>query len=224
MQKGTSVFFPKDKVLSTLFVLSIILFVIMLIFSYSPKEEKELISTTSYNEFSTITPVYTSYKEGSKNFNKVITDLEYYTTKPTQSVQNLKKLTGIRTGDAESLFYVKNVYEKSFLDIFSDWLGVSPETEGTLILYNKESKTYTTHSVNHIDLSYTSNLNDIKSYYSKEYGGYYGAPNPSYSYTQSVEIVKYSDGTYEWNHKEDWKIDNEDELKAYISSSPTKKN
>lgn len=224
MQKGTSVFFPKDKVLSTLFVLSIILFVIMLIFSYSPKEEKELISTTSYNEFSTITPVYTSYKEGIKNFNKVITDLEYYTTKPTQSVQNLKKLTCIRTGDAESLFYVKNVYEKSFLDIFSDWLGVSPETEGTLILYNKESKTYTTHSVKYIDLSYTSNLNDIKSYYSKEYGGYYGAPNPSYSYTQSVEIVEYSDGTYEWNHKEDWKIDNEDELKAYISSSPTKKN
>lgn len=48
--------------------------------------------------------------------------------------------------DAESLYYHKG---KSFnpLDIVDSFFGKLEESVGTLILYNKSEKTYTTHTV-----------------------------------------------------------------------------
>lgn len=212
----------KDKVLSFLVLTSLVLFIIVMFVNYSPKKEKVVVSTTTYNESSSISPVYTSYREGSDGFNRVIADLKYYTTKSSREVHDFKKLTGIKDGVAESLYHTKNVSQHSMLDTFSDWIGVTPETEGTLILYNKDSGTYSTKPVKSIKLSYNSSLSEIKYLYSSTYKGYYGAPSPIYSYTPTVEIVVYDDDSYEWKYNEDWKMDNEDELKSYISSSPKK--
>lgn len=212
----------KDKVLLFLVVTSLILFIIVMFVSYFPKKEKVVLSTTTYNESSSISPVYTSYKEGSDGFNRVIADLKYYTTKSSQGVQDFKKLTGLKDGVAESLYHARNISKSTLLDVFSDWIGVTPENEGTLILYNKENGTYSTRVVKSIKLTYNSSLSEIKYLYSSKYKGYYGAPSPTYSYTPTVEIVVYDDDSYKWKYDENWKMDNEDELNSYISSSPKK--
>lgn len=211
----------KDKVLSFLVVISFVLFIIVMFVSYSPKKEKVVLSTTTYNESSSISPVYTLYTEGSDGFNKVIADLKYYTTKSSQGVQDFKKLTGIKDGVAESLYHTRNISKSTLLDVFLDWIGVTPENEGTLILYNKDNGTYSTRVVKSMKLTYNSSLSEVKYIYSN-YKGYYGAPSPIYSYTPTVEVVVYDDDSYEWKYSENWKLDNEDELKSYISSSPKK--
>lgn len=48
-------------------------------------------------------------------------------------------------------------------------------------------------------------------------------PSPKFSHTSRVEIITYSDRTIKWVYSEKWKLDNEDELKAYLSSTPKKK-
>lgn len=43
-----------------------------------------------------------------------------------------------------------------------------------------------------------------------------------YSYSPTVELTEYKDGTYMWKYKDNWKIENEDEIKSYITSAPKK--
>ena len=71
-------------------------------------------------------------------------------------------------------------------------------------------------------LSRNSSKGEAESYYSRKYEGYQGAPQPVYSYSPTVELVAYKDGTYEWKSNDNWKLENEAELQSYISSSPKK--
>ena len=192
-------------------------------------------STTTYSETSTVAPVYTHAKEGSDDFKKVIADLEFYNTKPekTEDTQttNVKTMFGsvssedttslIDGKDAESLYYHKGT---SFnpLDIVDSLFGKLEENMGTLILYNKSEKTYTTHTVKGIKFSRNSSKNSVEVHYSRDYSDYQGAPKPVYSYSPTVELTEYKDGTYMWKYKDNWKIENEDEIKSYISSAPKK--
>lgn len=130
-------------------------------------------STTSYSESSTIVPVYTRYNDGTENFNKVIVDLEFYSTKPEK-------------------------------------------TEVTRLVM--------TSTIKGMKLSRKSSKGEAESYYARKYEGYQGAPKPVYSYSPTIELVAYKDGTYEWKSSDNWKLDNEAELQSYISSSPTKEN
>lgn len=110
-------------------------------------------STTTYSETSTVVPVYTTYDKDSKAFQRVVTDLEFYSTKPekTEDTQttNVKTMFGtvssedttslIDGKDAESLYYHKGT---SFnpLGFVDSLLGKLEESVGTLILYNKSEK------------------------------------------------------------------------------------
>ena len=71
-------------------------------------------------------------------------------------------------------------------------------------------------------LSRKSSKGEAESYYAKKYKGYQGAPNPVYSYSPTVELIAYKDGTYEWKSNDNWRLDNEAEFQSYISSSPKK--
>jgi hypothetical protein len=195
-------------------------------------------STTTYSDSSTIVPVYTHYYEGTDNFNKVIADLEFYNTKPEKTEVTRFVKTSVNRGyeetyslidgkDAESLYYHTNDYtllpfEKTFLSL----LGVSDEdmegNKGTLIFYNKTERTYTSKPIKGMKLSRNSSKGEAESYYTRKYEGYQGAPKPVYSYSPTVQLTKYEDGTYEWKSNDNWMLDNEDELKSYISSSPKK--
>lgn len=197
-------------------------------------------STTSYSESSTIVPVYTRYNEGSEGFNKVIADLEFYNTKPEKTEVTRLVITSPNKGydktyslidgkDAESLYYHTSDYVLlPFENTFQSLLGISDEdkngNKGTLIFYNKVERTYTSKPVKGMKLSRKSSKGEAESYYARKYGGYQGAPKPVYSYSPTIELVAYKDGTYEWNSKDNWKLDNEAELQSYISSSPTKEN
>ena len=126
--------------------------------------------------------------------------------------------------DAESLYYhAKGPGLLGLTEYLANYLSVEPISDsGTLILYNKETKTYTSKPVKGMKLTRKSSKGEVEDYYSKEYEGYYGAPKPVYSYSPTVELIAYRDGTYEWKYSDNWKLKNEDELKAYISSSPKK--
>lgn len=73
-------------------------------------------------------------------------------------------------------------------------------------------------------LSRKSSKGEAESYSARKYEGYQGAPKPVYSYSPTIELVAYKDGTYEWKSSDNWKLNNEAELQSYISSSPTKEN
>ena len=193
-------------------------------------------STTSYSESSTVVPVYTRYNEGSDNFNKVIADLEFYNTKPekTEVTRFVKSnFSGSRRfevtdslidgKDAESLYYHAKGSPMGFMeDFFNSLLEDSREDIGTLIFYNKAEKTYTTKPIKGMKITHKSSKGEAESYYARKYEGYQGAPKPVYSYSPTVELVAYKDGTYEWKSSDNWQLDNEAELQSYISSSPKK--
>lgn len=192
-------------------------------------------STTTYSETSTIVPVYTHAKEGSEDFKKVIADLEFYNTKPekTEVTRFVKYSFGHRGTevtyslidgkDAESLYYHLKGSPMGFMeDMFNSLLEDSREDVGTLILYNKAEKTYTSKPIKGIKIQHKSSKGKAEGYYHREYEGYSGAPKPVYSYSPTVELIAYKDGTYEWKSNDNWKLDNEDELESYISSSPKK--
>lgn len=195
-------------------------------------------STTSYSESSTIVPVYTRYNEGTDNFNKVIADLEFYSTKPEKTEVTRLVMTSANKGydrtyslidgkDAESLYYHTSDYVLlPFEKTFQSLLGISDEdkdgNKGTLIFYNKDERTYTSKPIKGMVLSRKSSKGEAESYYARKYGGYQGAPKPVYSYSPTVELIAYRDGTYEWKSRNNWKLSNENELQSYISSSPKK--
>lgn len=195
-------------------------------------------SITTYYESSTVVPVYTHYNEGTDNFNKVIADLEFYNTKPEKIEVTRFIKTSINRGyeetyslidgkDAESLYYHTNDYTFNLFEkTFQYLLGVSDEdmeeNKGTLIFYNKAEKTYTSKPIKGMKLSRKSSKGEAESYYARKYKGYQGAPKPVYSYSPTVELIAYKDCTYEWKSSDNWKLDNEAELKSYISSSPKK--
>lgn len=191
-------------------------------------------STTTYSESSTVVPVYTRYNEGSDDFNKVIADLEFYNTKPEKTEVTRFVKTSINRGteitdslidgkDAESLYYHAKGSPMGFMkDFFNSLLEDSREDIGTLIFYNKAEKTYSSKPIKGIKIHNKSTKGRAEGHYLRKYEGYQGAPQPRYSYSPTVELVAYKDGTYEWKSNDNWKLDNEDELKAYISSSPKK--
>ena len=166
-------------------------------------------STTTYSETSTIVPVYTHYKEGSDGFNKVIADLEFYNTKPEKTEVTRFVMTSRNRGheetyslidgkDAESMYYHAKGSPMGFIeDLFNSLLEDSREDIGTLILYNKLEKTYTSKPVKGIKIRNKSTKGRAEGYYHREYEGYQGAPKPVYSYSPTVELVAYKDGTYE---------------------------
>lgn len=192
-------------------------------------------STTTYSETSTVVPVYTHAKEGSDDFKRVIADLEFYNTKPEKTEVTRFVKTSFNRGhdetyslidgkDAESLYYHAKGSPMGFIeDLFNSLLEDSREDIGTLILYNKLEKTYTSKPIKGIKIHNKSTKGRAEGYYHREYEGYQGAPKPMYSYSPTVELIAYKNGTYEWKSNDNWKLDNEDELKSYISSSPTKK-
>ena len=195
-------------------------------------------SDTSYSESSTIVPVYTRYNEGTDNFNKVIADLEFYNTKPEKTEVTRLVMTSPNKGydrtyslidgkDAESLYYHTSDYVLlPFEKTFQSLLGITDEdkegNKGTLIFYNKSERTYTSKPIQGIKIRHKSSKGEAESYYDRKYEGYQGAPKPVYSYSPTVELIAYKDGTYEWKSKDNWQLDNEAELKSYISSSPKK--
>lgn len=195
-------------------------------------------STTSYSESSTIVPVYTRYNEGTENFNKVVADLEFYSTKPEKTEVTRLVMTSPNKGydrtyslidgkDDESLYYHTNNYTLlPFEKTFQYLIGITDEdkegNKGTLIFYNKVERTYTSQPIKGMKLSRMSSKGEAESYYARKYEGYQGAPKPVYSYSPTVELVAYKDGTYEWKSNDNWKLDNEAELQSYISSSPKK--
>lgn len=208
------------------------LFIYGLLNPVNPADKIE--STTTYSETSTVVPVYTHSKEGSDDFKKVIADLEFYNTKPEKTEVTRFVKTSINRGyeetyslinnkDAESLYYHTKGSPMGFMeDFFNSLLEDSREDIGTLILYNKFEKTHTSKPIKGIKITRKSTKGRAEGYYHREYEGYQGAPKPVYSYSPTVELVAYKDGTYEWKSNDNWKLDNEDELKSYISSSPKK--
>jgi hypothetical protein len=191
-------------------------------------------SITTYSESSTVVPVYTYFKEGSDDFNKVIADLEYYNTKPEKTEVTRFVKTSVNRGyeeaysliegkDAESLYYHAGGSGIGFIEELVNFLlEDSKEDIGTLIFYNKSEKTYTTKPIKGIKIRHKSSKGEAESYYARKYEGYQGAPKPVYSYSPTVQLTGYDDGTYEWKSNDNWKLDNEAELQSYISSSPKK--
>lgn len=230
------------RFLLSIFGVYFLVLVIVLVIGVATKGEVGggVDSTTTYSESSTIVPVYTRYNEGTDNFNKVIADLEFYSTKPEKTEVTRLVMTSANKGydrtyslingkDAESLYYHTNDYTLlPFEKTFQSLLGVSDEdkeeNKGTLIFYNKAERTYFSKPIKGMRLSRKSSKVEAESYYARKYEGYQGAPKPMYSYSPTVELVAYKDGTYEWKSSDNWKLDNEDELQSYISSSPTKEN
>lgn len=191
-------------------------------------------SITTYSESSTVFPVYTHFKEGSVDFNKVIANLEFYNTKPEKTEVTRFVKTSINKGveetyslidgkEAESLYYHAGGSGIGFIEELVNFLlEDSKEDIGTLIFYNKAEKTYSTKPIKGIKIRHKSSKGKAEGYYHREYEGYQGAPKPVYSYSPTVELVAYKDGTYEWKSNDNWKLDNEAELQSYISSSPKK--
>ena len=214
------------------FIAGVIIFSLM----YPKNTTNNIESTITYSESSTVVPVYTHAKEGSDDFKKVIADLEFYNTKPEKTEvtrfvkSNFSGSKGyevtyslINNKDAESLYYHVKGSPRGFMeDLFNSLLEDSREDIGTLIFYNKSEKTYTSKPIKGIKIQHKSSKGKAEGYYHREYEGYQGAPKPIYSYSPTVELIAYKDGTYEWKSNDNWKLDNEDELKSYISPSPKK--
>ena len=228
-----------DFILTLLEALSIFFGAILIYSLLNPVNTTDKVeSTTSYSESSTIVPVYTRYNEGTENFNKVIADLEFYNTKPEKTEVTRLVMTSPNKGydrtyslidgkDAESLYYHVNDYTLlPFEKTFQSLLGITDEdkegNKGTLIFYNKSERTYTSKPIKGMKLSRMSSKGEAESYYARKYEGYQGAPKPVYSYSPTVELIAYKDGTYEWNSSDNWQLDNEEELQSYISYSPKK--
>ena len=228
-----------DFILTLLEALSIFFGAILIYSLLNPVNTTDKVeSTTSYSESSTVVPVYTRYNEGTENFNKVIADLEFYNTKPEKTEVNRLVMTTPNKGydrtyslidgkDAESLYYHTSDYVLlPFEKTFQSLLGITDEdkegNKGTLILYNKTERTYSSKPIKGMKLSRKSSKGEAESYYARKYEGYQGAPKPVYSYSPTVELIAYKDGTYEWKFNDNWKLDNEAELRSYISSSPKK--
>lgn len=187
------------------------------------REKPTIVSSVTYDESSNIQPVYTPYKEGTSDFKKVVSDLDYYITKPKASEIKLRSaVTGFNTS-----FNVSSIYYQLYQGISSPFTfvyNVFSVSESSIILYNRKDRTYEVRKVSDIDfITDTKSKDKLTEYYNDNYGGYNGMPSPKISYTPKVEIITYSDGTIKWVYSEDWKLDNEDELKAYLSSTPKKK-
>lgn len=199
-----------------------IFFLVIICFSLFGKKPT-IVSSVTYDGTSNIQPVYTPYKEGTSDFKKVISDLDYYTTKPKSSEITLKSaVTGFNVSSNVSSIYYQ--LDKGISSPITFVENVFSEFEGSIIFYNRKDRTYEVKKVSDIDLvTDTNSKDDLDKYYRENYGGYNGMPSPKISYTPKVEIITYSDGTVKWVYSEDWKLDNEDELKAYLSSAPKKK-
>lgn len=199
-----------------------IFFLVIICFSLFGKKPT-IVSSVTYGENSNIQPIYTPYKEGTSDFKKVISDLDYYTTKPKSSEITLKSaVKGFNvSSNASSIYYQLDKGISSTMD-FVESVFVQPES--SIIFYNRKDRTYEVKKVSDIDLiTDTKSKDDLDNYYRENYGGYSGMPSPKFSYTSKVEIITYSDRTVKWVYSEKWKLDNEDELKAYLSSTPKKK-
>lgn len=199
-----------------------IFFLVIICFSLFGKKPT-IVSSVTYDEASNIQPVYTFYKEGTKDFNKVVSDLDYYTTKPDSSKITLKSaVTGFNVSSNVSSIYYQ--LDKGISSPFTFVSNVFSESESSIILYNRKDRTYEVKKVFDIEfVTDTESKDDLDNYYRENYGGYNGMPSPKFSHTSRVEIITYSDGTTKWVYSEKWKLDNEDELKAYLSSTPKKK-
>ena len=181
------------------------------------------MSSVTYNESSNIQPIYTPYKESTSDFKKVVSDLDYYTTKPDYPKITLKSLLGTTnvSSNASSIYYKLDEGISSPFTFLSNVFSVS---ESSIILYNRKDRTYEVKKVSDIGLiDDTKSKDKLDNYIKENYEGYNGMPSPKISYTPKVEIITYSDETVKWVYSEDWKLDNEDELKAYLSSTPKKK-
>lgn len=199
-----------------------IFFLVIICFSLFGKKPT-IVSSVTYGENSNIQPIYTPYKDGTSDFKKVISDLDYYTTKPKSSEITLKSaVKGFNvSSNASSIYYQLDKGISSTMD-FVESVFVQPES--SIIFYNRKDRTYEVKKVSDIDLiTDTESKDDLDKYYRENYGGYNGMPSPRFSYTPRVEIITYSNGTTKWVYSEKWKLDNEDELKAYLSSTPKKK-
>lgn len=186
-------------------------------------DKPTIVSSVTYDESSNIQPIYTSYKEGTSDFKKVVSDLDYYTTKPDYPKITLKSLLGTTnvSSNASSIYYKLDEGISSPFTFLSNVFSVS---ESSIILYNRKGRTYEVKKVSDIDLiDDTKSKDKLDNYIKENYDGYNGMPSPKISYTPKVEIITYSDETVKWVYSEDWKLDNEDELKAYLSSAPKKK-
>lgn len=218
-------------------LLSVWLIFIIILIAYgilTGGSRNDIESDITYYEDSVVVPVYTRYNEGTDNFNKVIADLGFYNTKPEKTEVTRFVKTSINRGtevtyslidgkDAESLYYHVGGSPVGFMEsMFNYLLEDSKEDIGTLIFYNKSEKTYTSKPVKGIKIQHNSSKSEVENYYSRQYEGYQGAPKPVYSYSPTVELVAYKDGTYEWKSSDNWQLGNEAELKSYISSSPKK--
>ena len=209
--KGTNILFLVVLLVNIVFVV------------YLRLGKPTILSSVTYDETSNIQPVYTPYKEGTSDFNKVVSDLDYYTTKPKSYKVILKsEVTGFNvSSNASSIYYQLDKGISSPITFVSNVFSVS---ESPIILYNRKDRTYKIKNVSDIDfITDTKSKDDLDSYYRETYGGYNGMPSPKFSHTPRVEIITYSDGTTKWVYSEKWKLDNEDELKAYLSSTPKKK-
>ena len=163
-----------------IFIAAILIYGLLNLVNPSDKIE----STTTYSETSTIVPVYTHYKEGSDGFNKVIADLEFYNTKPEKTEVTRFVMTSLNRGyeetyslidgkDAESLYYHAKGSPMGFIeDLFNSLLEDSREDLGTLILYNKLEKTYTSKPIKGIKIHNKSTKGRAEGYYHREYEGY----------------------------------------------------
>lgn len=216
----------------------VIFIVILIAYSILTGNSKDNIeSDITYNEDSLIVPVYAPFTEEDSRLQGVLDNLEYYNTKPekTELTRFLSyKVFGKEKGydrtyslvdgkDAESLYYhTSGSSLNPVQDTFNYLLEMEDKDHGTLILYNRSTKTYETKPVKKMNFSRKSSKDSVKSYYEYKYGGYQGAPNPVYSYSPNIRLIAYKDGTYKWNYKDNYKLDNEAELQSYISPSPKK--
>lgn len=193
---------------------------IQLYFLLNLKPKK--ISSVTYTVSSKVQPIYTDAEEGEKTFNKVIADAKYYTTEPTNQDKASHLLTGTSyvSEDAGSLYY-KMSTDRSLSTFVQSFINSTRRY--SIIFYDTEHNSYSAKKVTSLKVKDDKDSqNEINRYYDSNYGGYKGIPAPVFSYTPKVEIITYSDDSVEWVYSEDWKLENEDELKAYISSSPKK--
>lgn len=178
------------------------------------------ISSVTYTVSSKVQPIYTDAEEGEKTFNKVIADAKYYTTEPTNQDKASHLLTGTSyvSEDAGSLYY-KMSTDRSLSTFVQSFINSTRRY--SIIFYDTEHNSYSAKKVTSLKVKDDKDSqNEINRYYDSNYGGYKGIPAPVFSYTPKVEIITYSDDSVEWVYSEDWKLENEDELKAYIKSSP----
>lgn len=178
------------------------------------------ISSVTYTVSSKVQPIYTDAEEGEKTFNKVIADAKYYTTEPTNQDKASHLLTGTSyvSEDAGSLYY-KMSTDRSLSTFVQSFINSTRRY--SIIFYDTEHNSYSAKKVTSLKVKDDKDSqNEINRYYDSNYGGYKGIPAPVFSYTPKVEIITYSDDSVEWVYSEDWKLEKEDELKAYIKSSP----